>query len=43
MYNNSVHLSIDRKFNEFFKNYVADFANEFKNRLIKKHSLLLKE
>ena len=35
-YNNSVHLNIDYVFNEFFKNYVADFANEFKNKLIKK-------
>ena len=43
-YNNNVHLNIDRAFNEFFKNYVADFANEFKNKLIKKeHFWLLKE
>ena len=34
-YNNSVHLSIDRALNELFQNYVANFANEFKNRFIK--------
>ena len=43
-YNNNVHSNIDRIFNELFKNYVADFANAFENRFIKKrHFLLLKE
>ena len=35
-YKNNVHLNIDRAFNKLFKNYVADFANEFKNRFIKR-------
>ena len=35
-YNNNVHLNIDRALNELFKNYVADFANESENKLIKK-------
>ena len=42
-YNNSVHLNIDRAFNELFKNYVADFANEFENRFIKKKTFLIIE
>ena len=42
-YNNSVHLSIERAFNEFFKNYVADFANEFENKFIKKKTFLIIE
>ena len=43
-YNNSVHSNIDRAFNEFFKDYIADFANESENKLIKKkHFWLLKE
>ena len=36
-YNNSVHLNIDRALNEFFKNYVTNFANEFENKFIKKN------
>ena len=40
-YNNNVHLNIDRAFNEFLKNYVADFANETKNKLIKKKTFLI--
>ena len=35
VYNNSVHLNIDRALNKLFKNYIADFANEFENKLIK--------
>ena len=43
-YNNNVHLNIDRVLNELFKIYVANFANEFKNKFIKKkHFWLLKE
>ena len=42
-YNNNVHLNIDRAFNEFFKDYVADFANEFKSKLIKKKTFLIIE
>ena len=42
-YNNNVHSSINRAFNEFFKNYVANFANEFKSRLIKKKTFLIIE
>ena len=42
-YNNNVHLNIKRAFNELFKNYVADFANEFKNRFIKKKTFLITE
>ena len=42
-YNNSVHLNIDRALNELFKNYVADFANESENRLIKKETFLIIE
>ena len=42
-YNNNVHLNIDRAFNEFFKNYVADFANEFENKFIKKKTFLIIE
>ena len=42
-YNNNVHSSIDRAFNELFKNYVADFANELENRLIKKKTFLITE
>ena len=33
-YNNSVHLNIDCALNELLKNYVANFANESKNKLI---------
>ena len=40
-YNNNVHLNIDRVFNELFKNYVADFANEFENKFIKKKTFLI--
>ena len=40
-YNNNVHLNIDRAFNELFKNYVANFANEFKNKFIKKKTFLI--
>ena len=36
-YNNSVHLNINCAFNELFKNYVADFANESENKFIKKN------
>ena len=42
-YNNNVHLNIDCAFNEFLKNYVADFANEFKNKFIKKKTFLIIE
>ena len=42
-YNNNVHLSIDYAFNEFFKNYVADFANEFESKFIKKKTFLIIE
>ena len=42
-YNNSVHSSIDRAFNELFKNYVADFANESESRFIKKKIFLVIE
>ena len=42
-YNNNVHSNIDRAFNEFFKNYVADFANESENRFIKKKTFLIIE
>ena len=40
-YNNNVHLNIDRALNELFKNYVADFANEFKDRFIKEKTFLI--
>ena len=42
-YNNSVYLNIDRAFNELFKTYVTDFANEFKNKLIKRKMFLIIE
>ena len=42
-YNNNVHLNIDRAFNKLFKNYVINFANEFKNKLIKKKTFLIIE
>ena len=42
-YNNNVHSSIDRAFNEFFKSYVANFANEPKNKLIKRKTFLIIE
>ena len=42
-YNNNVHLNINRAFNELFKNYVAKFANESENRLIKKETFLIIE
>ena len=42
-YNNSVHLNIDRVFNELFKSYVANFANEFENKFIKKKTFLIIE
>ena len=42
-YNNNVHLNIDRAFNEFFKNYVANFANESESRFIKKKTFLIIE
>ena len=35
-YNNNVYLSINRVFNELFKDYVADFVNGFESRLIKR-------
>ena len=40
-YNNNVHLNINRTFNELFKSYVADFANESKNKFIKKKIFLI--
>ena len=43
VYNNNVHSNIDRAFNKLFKNYVADFANEFENRLIKRETLFIIE
>ena len=42
-YNNNVHLNIDRAFNELFKNYVTDFANEFENKFIKRKTSLITE
>ena len=42
-YNNNVHLNIDRTLNELFKSYVANFANELKNKLIKKETFLIIE
>ena len=42
-YNNNVHLNIDRAFNELFKNYVTNFANESENKLIKKEIFLIIE
>ena len=42
-YNNNMHLNIDRAFNEFFKNYVTNFANEFENIFIKKKTFLIIE
>ena len=42
-YNNNVHLNNNRAFNEFLKNYVADFANKFKNKFIKKKTFLIIE
>ena len=42
-YNNNVHLNIERAFNELFKNYVANFANEFENKFIKKETFLIIE
>ena len=42
-YNNNVHLNIDRAFNELLKSYVADFANEFESKLIKKKTFLIIE
>ena len=39
-----MHSNINRAFNEFFKNYVANFANELKNKFIEKnHFWLLKK
>ena len=40
-YNNNIYLNIDRAFNELSKNYVADFANEFESKFIKKKYFLL--
>ena len=40
-YNNNMHLNIDRAFNEFFKNYVINFANEFENKFIKEKTFLI--
>ena len=40
-YNNNVHLNIDRAFNEFFKNYVANFVNEFESKFIKRKTFLI--
>ena len=40
-YNNNVHLNIDRAFNEFFKNYIANFANKSENKHIKKKTFLI--
>ena len=42
-YNNNVHLNIDRAFNEFFKNYVANFINELENKFIKEKTSLIIE
>ena len=42
-YNNNVHLNIDRAFNKLLKDYVADFANEFEIRFIKKKTFLIIE
>ena len=42
-YNNNVHSNIDRAFNELFKNHVTNFANEFKNKLIKRKTSLIIE
>ena len=40
-YNNNVHSNIDRAFNKLLKNYIANFANESENKLIKKKTLLI--
>ena len=40
-YNNNVHLNINCLFYELFKNYVANFANESENKLIKKKTFLI--
>ena len=42
-YNNNVHSNIDCAFNELFKNYVANFANESENKFIKKKTFLIIE
>ena len=42
-YNNNVHLNIDRAFNELFKDYVVNFANEFESRFIKRKTSLIIE
>ena len=38
-----MHSNIDRAFNELFKNYIANFANEFENRFIKKETFFVIE
>ena len=40
-YNNNVHLNINRAFNEFLKNYIANFANKSENKFIKKKIFLI--
>ena len=42
-YNNNVYLSIDCAFNELFRNYVADFANESESRFINKETFFVIE
>ena len=42
-YNNNVHLNIDHAFNELFKNYIINFANEFESKFIKKKTFLIIE
>ena len=42
-YNNNMHLNINRAFNKFFKNYIANFANESENKFIKKKTFLIIE
>ena len=38
-----MHLNIDRALNEFFKKYIANFANESESKFIKNFFWLLKK
>ena len=38
VYNNSVHSNTKKTLHELFKNYEANFVNEFKNRFLKKEA-----
>ena len=42
-YNNNVYLNIDRALNKLFKNYIANFANEFENKFMKRKTFLIFE